>query len=111
MVDELLSAYPHQLSFSEAGMRIMITNHFSPRTRLTMASRMLINEVQANRLTHVCTVVVLYVELCSFTYGKLFQFGKSVRNSKATLKRNKSVVNLNNLEESLPKQSLSINTN
>lgn len=48
MVDELLSAYPHQLSFSEAGMRIMITSHFSPRTRLTMASRMLINEV----LTH-----------------------------------------------------------
>lgn len=45
MVDELLSAYPHQLSFSEAGMRIMITDHFSPRTRLTMASRMLINEV------------------------------------------------------------------
>ncbi|XP_056136224.1 sodium/potassium/calcium exchanger 3-like [Lampris incognitus] len=46
MVDEMLSAYPHQLSFSEAGMRIMITNHFSPRTRLTMASRMLINERQ-----------------------------------------------------------------
>lgn len=45
MVDELLSAYPHQLSFSEAGMRIMITSHFSPRTRLTMASRMLITEV------------------------------------------------------------------
>ncbi|KAF4090429.1 hypothetical protein AMELA_G00051650 [Ameiurus melas] len=46
MVDELLSAYPHQLSFSEAGMRIMITSHFSPRTRLTMASRMLIMERQ-----------------------------------------------------------------
>ncbi|KPP67194.1 sodium/potassium/calcium exchanger 3-like [Scleropages formosus] len=46
MVDELLSAYPHQLSFSEAGMRIMITSHFSPRTRLAMASRMLINERQ-----------------------------------------------------------------
>ncbi|KAM6941103.1 sodium/potassium/calcium exchanger 3-like [Lycodopsis pacificus] len=46
MVDELLYAYPHQLSFSEAGMRIMITSHFSPRTRLTMASRMLINERQ-----------------------------------------------------------------
>lgn len=47
MVDELLSAYPHQLTFSEAGMRIMITSHFSPRTRLTMASRMLIMEVRA----------------------------------------------------------------
>ncbi|CDQ71529.1 unnamed protein product [Oncorhynchus mykiss] len=46
MVDELLSAYPHQLSFSDAGMRIMITSHFSPRTRLTMASRMLITERQ-----------------------------------------------------------------
>ncbi|KAJ8250266.1 hypothetical protein COCON_G00221880 [Conger conger] len=46
MVDELLSAYPHQLSFSEAGMRIMITSHFSPRTRLTMASRMIITERQ-----------------------------------------------------------------
>ncbi|XP_054634274.1 sodium/potassium/calcium exchanger 3-like [Dunckerocampus dactyliophorus] len=46
MVDELLSAYPHQLTFSEAGMRIMITSHFMPRTRLTMASRMLINERQ-----------------------------------------------------------------
>ncbi|XP_069545939.1 sodium/potassium/calcium exchanger 3 isoform X1 [Brachyistius frenatus] len=46
MVDEMLSTYPHQLSFSEAGMRIMITSHFSPRTRLTMASRMLITERQ-----------------------------------------------------------------
>ncbi|XP_043916090.1 sodium/potassium/calcium exchanger 3 [Protopterus annectens] len=46
MVDELLSAYPHQLSFSEAGLRIMITSHFTPRTRLSMASRMLINERQ-----------------------------------------------------------------
>ncbi|XP_037546049.1 sodium/potassium/calcium exchanger 3-like [Nematolebias whitei] len=46
MVDELLSAYPHQLTFSEAGMRVMMTSHFSPRTRLTMASRMLIVERQ-----------------------------------------------------------------
>ncbi|KAF3851858.1 hypothetical protein F7725_005213 [Dissostichus mawsoni] len=30
MVDELLCAYPHQLSFSEAGMRIMITRPASP---------------------------------------------------------------------------------
>ncbi|XP_036379937.1 sodium/potassium/calcium exchanger 3-like [Megalops cyprinoides] len=46
MVDELLSLHPHQLSFSEAGLRIMITPHFSPRTRLSMAGRMLINERQ-----------------------------------------------------------------
>ncbi|XP_068508739.1 sodium/potassium/calcium exchanger 3 isoform X2 [Syngnathus scovelli] len=55
MVDELLSAYPHQLSFSEAGMRIMITSHFSPRTRLTMASRMLITERQ--RLINTQTLI------------------------------------------------------
>uniref|UniRef100_A0A8C9SMP0 Solute carrier family 24 member 3 n=1 Tax=Scleropages formosus TaxID=113540 RepID=A0A8C9SMP0_SCLFO len=48
MVDELLSMQPHQLSFSEASMRVMITSHFSPRTRISMASRMLISEVRAN---------------------------------------------------------------
>ncbi|KAL4659704.1 sodium/potassium/calcium exchanger 3-like [Arapaima gigas] len=46
MVDELLKVQPHQLSFSEAGMRVMITRHFSPRTRLMMAGRLLINERQ-----------------------------------------------------------------
>lgn len=51
MVDELLSTYPHQLSFSDVGMRIMMTSHFSPRTRLTMASRMLITEVRHRPLT------------------------------------------------------------
>uniref|UniRef100_A0A8C6SWD7 Sodium/calcium exchanger membrane region domain-containing protein n=1 Tax=Neogobius melanostomus TaxID=47308 RepID=A0A8C6SWD7_9GOBI len=50
MVDELLILNPHKLSFSEAGLRIMITPHFSPRTRLTMAGRMLISERQ--RLIH-----------------------------------------------------------
>ncbi|XP_036436477.1 sodium/potassium/calcium exchanger 3 [Colossoma macropomum] len=46
MVDELLILRPHQLSFPEAGLRIMITPHFSPRTRLSMAGRMLISERQ-----------------------------------------------------------------
>lgn len=46
MVDELLILNPHKLSFSEAGLRIMITPHFSPRTRMTMAGRMLISERQ-----------------------------------------------------------------
>ena len=32
-------------------MRIMITSHFSPRTRLTMASRMLINEVRLSLIS------------------------------------------------------------
>uniref|UniRef100_A0A4W5QD92 Sodium/calcium exchanger membrane region domain-containing protein n=1 Tax=Hucho hucho TaxID=62062 RepID=A0A4W5QD92_9TELE len=46
MVDELLILNPHKLSFSEAGLRIMITPHFSPRTRLRMAGRVLISERQ-----------------------------------------------------------------
>ncbi|XP_029374601.1 sodium/potassium/calcium exchanger 3 [Echeneis naucrates] len=46
MVDELLILNPHKLSFSEAGLRIMITPHFSPRTRLSMAGRVLISERQ-----------------------------------------------------------------
>ncbi|XP_072345437.1 sodium/potassium/calcium exchanger 3-like isoform X2 [Scyliorhinus torazame] len=46
MVDELISTSPHKLSFPEASLRIMITRHFGPRTRLCMASRMLINERQ-----------------------------------------------------------------
>ncbi|XP_061595328.1 sodium/potassium/calcium exchanger 3-like [Cololabis saira] len=46
MVDELLILHPHKLSFSEAGLRIMITPHFSPRTRLSMAGRVLISERQ-----------------------------------------------------------------
>uniref|UniRef100_A0A673LZW5 Solute carrier family 24 member 6a n=1 Tax=Sinocyclocheilus rhinocerous TaxID=307959 RepID=A0A673LZW5_9TELE len=47
MVDELMSLHPHQFSFSEASLRVMITPHFSPRTRLSMAGRMLITEVLA----------------------------------------------------------------
>lgn len=46
MVDELLILNPHKLTFPDAGLRIMITPHFSPRTRLSMAGRMLISERQ-----------------------------------------------------------------
>ncbi|XP_077447899.1 sodium/potassium/calcium exchanger 3 isoform X2 [Stigmatopora argus] len=46
MVDELLILSPHKLSFPEAGLRVMITPHFSPRTRLSMAGRVLISERQ-----------------------------------------------------------------
>ncbi|XP_077596255.1 sodium/potassium/calcium exchanger 3 isoform X2 [Stigmatopora nigra] len=46
MVDELLIISPHKLSFPEAGLRVMITPHFSPRTRLSMAGRVLISERQ-----------------------------------------------------------------
>lgn len=62
MVDELLSAYPHQLSFSEAGLRIMITSHFPPKTRLSMASRMLINEV----CLFSCSPLFLYLSHSEF---------------------------------------------
>ncbi|TRY90508.1 hypothetical protein DNTS_002644 [Danionella cerebrum] len=46
MVDEMLLSSPHPLSFPDAGLRLMITPHFSPRTRLSMAGRMLISERQ-----------------------------------------------------------------
>ncbi|XP_034545114.1 sodium/potassium/calcium exchanger 3 isoform X2 [Notolabrus celidotus] len=46
MVDELLNRHPHQLSFSEASLRLLITQHFPPFTRLRMAGRMVINERQ-----------------------------------------------------------------
>ncbi|KAL2789582.1 sodium/potassium/calcium exchanger 4 isoform 2 [Daubentonia madagascariensis] len=46
MVDELLSSSPPKYSFPEAGLRVMITNKFGPRTRLRMASRIIINERQ-----------------------------------------------------------------
>ncbi|XP_044515934.1 sodium/potassium/calcium exchanger 4 [Gracilinanus agilis] len=46
MVDEIMSSSPPQFSFPEAGLRIMITNKFGPRTRLRMASRIIINERQ-----------------------------------------------------------------
>ncbi|KAK9518166.1 hypothetical protein VZT92_023479 [Zoarces viviparus] len=46
MVDEMLNPHPHQLSFSEASLRLLITPHFPPFTRLRMAARMVINERQ-----------------------------------------------------------------
>ena len=58
MVDELLILNPHKLSFSEAGLRIMITPHFSPRTRLSMAGRVLISEVLDVLVTHYNTHVL-----------------------------------------------------
>lgn len=74
MVDELLSAYPHQLTFSEAGMRIMITSHFSPRTRLTMASRMLINEVHTHPQLHIDFQSVVF-----FSYSQIIPSQGSVK--------------------------------
>lgn len=46
MVDEMMNSSPPNYRFPEAGLRIMITNHFGPKTRLRMASRLIINEVR-----------------------------------------------------------------
>ncbi|XP_076874127.1 sodium/potassium/calcium exchanger 4 [Brachyhypopomus gauderio] len=46
MVDEIINASPPHYRFPEAGLRVMVTNHFGPKTRLRMASRLLITERQ-----------------------------------------------------------------
>lgn len=46
MVDEIINSSPPHYRFPEAGLRVMITNHFGPKTRLRMASRLIINEVR-----------------------------------------------------------------
>lgn len=51
MVDEVMSSSPPKFSFPEAGLRVMITNKFGPRTRLRMASRIIINEVRSRTRT------------------------------------------------------------
>lgn len=79
MVDELLILNPHKLSFSEAGLRIMITPHFSPRTRLSMAGRMLISEVCETHVWHYYTVVL---ELHNLLPTFLSQRQRLIRTSK-----------------------------
>uniref|UniRef100_A0A8C1VGV7 Solute carrier family 24 member 4b n=1 Tax=Cyprinus carpio TaxID=7962 RepID=A0A8C1VGV7_CYPCA len=46
MVDEIINAGPPNYRFPEAGLRVMVTNHFGPKTRLRMASRLIITERQ-----------------------------------------------------------------
>ncbi|KAM9466292.1 sodium/potassium/calcium exchanger 4a isoform 1-T1 [Clarias gariepinus] len=46
MVDEMMNSSPPNYRFPDAGLRVMITNHFGPKTRLRMASRLIINEQQ-----------------------------------------------------------------
>ncbi|TRY86725.1 hypothetical protein DNTS_014000, partial [Danionella cerebrum] len=46
MVDEMINSSPPHFRFPEAGLRVMITNHFGPKTRLRMASRLIIHEQQ-----------------------------------------------------------------
>ncbi|XP_034018024.1 sodium/potassium/calcium exchanger 4 isoform X2 [Thalassophryne amazonica] len=44
MVDEILNDSPSKFRFPEAGLRVMVTSHFGPKTRLRMASRLIITE-------------------------------------------------------------------
>ncbi|XP_044025534.1 sodium/potassium/calcium exchanger 4 isoform X1 [Siniperca chuatsi] len=46
MVDEIMNASPSKYRFPEAGLRVMVTSHFGPKTRLRMASRLIITERQ-----------------------------------------------------------------
>ncbi|KAA8583063.1 hypothetical protein FQN60_015609, partial [Etheostoma spectabile] len=46
MVDEIMNDSPSKFRFPEAGLRIMVTSHFGPKTRLRMASRLIITERQ-----------------------------------------------------------------
>lgn len=46
MVDEIMNASPSKFRFPEAGLRVMVTSHFGPKTRLRMASRLIITEVR-----------------------------------------------------------------
>ncbi|KAJ8396895.1 hypothetical protein AAFF_G00012180 [Aldrovandia affinis] len=58
MADETLSPNSPNYRFPEAGLRIMITNHFGPKTRLRMASRLIINERLVQASNGVDTAVV-----------------------------------------------------
>ncbi|XP_055362518.1 sodium/potassium/calcium exchanger 4 isoform X1 [Betta splendens] len=46
MVDEIMNASPSKFRFPEAGLRVMVTRNFGPKTRLRMASRLIITERQ-----------------------------------------------------------------
>uniref|UniRef100_H3DQV8 Solute carrier family 24 member 4 n=1 Tax=Tetraodon nigroviridis TaxID=99883 RepID=H3DQV8_TETNG len=46
MVDEIMNASPSKFRFPEAGLRVMVTSHFGPKTRLRMASRLIITETK-----------------------------------------------------------------
>jgi len=45
MVDEIMNDSPSKFRFPDAGLRVMVTSHFGPKTRLRMASRLIITEV------------------------------------------------------------------
>ncbi|KAK1793560.1 hypothetical protein P4O66_011929 [Electrophorus voltai] len=49
MVDEMIHYSPPTYRFPEASLRLMMTSHFGPKTRLRMASRLIIHEVGASQ--------------------------------------------------------------
>ncbi|XP_072302361.1 sodium/potassium/calcium exchanger 4 isoform X2 [Eucyclogobius newberryi] len=58
MVDEIINASPTKFRFPEAGLRVMVTSHFGPKTRLRMASRLIITEKLVQTANGVETQVV-----------------------------------------------------
>ncbi|XP_033847129.1 sodium/potassium/calcium exchanger 4 isoform X4 [Periophthalmus magnuspinnatus] len=58
MVDEIINASPSKFRFPEAGLRVMVTSHFGPKTRLRMASRLIITEKLVQTANGVETQVV-----------------------------------------------------
>ncbi|XP_061602936.1 sodium/potassium/calcium exchanger 4 isoform X2 [Cololabis saira] len=58
MVDEIINASPTKYRFPEAGLRVMVTSHFGPRTRLRMASRLIITEKLVQAANGVETQVI-----------------------------------------------------
>ena len=79
MVDEIINSSPPNYRFPDAGLRIMITNHFGPKTRLRMASRLIINEVGEvtgvggpSGLSERSSVKVIYLEVKKARLVQLF---------------------------------------
>ncbi|XP_062324393.1 sodium/potassium/calcium exchanger 4 isoform X2 [Osmerus eperlanus] len=58
MVDEIMNTSPPKFRFPEAGLRIMVTSHFGPKTRLRMASRLIITEKLVQAANGVETAVI-----------------------------------------------------
>lgn len=62
MVDEIMNASPTKFRFPEAGLRVMVTSHFGPKTRLRMASRLIITEVRTEVPVVACPHLFIYYE-------------------------------------------------
>ncbi|XP_034076208.1 sodium/potassium/calcium exchanger 4 isoform X4 [Gymnodraco acuticeps] len=58
MVDEIMHDSPSKFRFPEAGLRVMVTSHFGPKTRLRMASRLIITEKLVQAANGVETQVI-----------------------------------------------------